>query len=284
MTTEALASGRITHANQDGNREFISLLACIGADRTALPPALIYRSDSGTLQDTWVEDIGPNDEAFFAISLKGWSCDMLSLNWLERVFHPYTSQKSGNRRRLLIVDRHSSHINMQFIKKCNELRILLLVLPAHSTHRLQPLDIGLFAPLATYYTNSLNDLMAKSFGMVKISKRAFWSVFLPAWQNAFSKQNIISAFRKTGIWPYNPTPIFKTIIPPKAVLPASQSLKTPMTCLTHRHTQRKFKTKLSEQIVVKLFKANDCLIIKDSINQYIINSLRAIIQNEKKKR
>ena len=209
---------------------------------------------------------------------------MLGLNWLERVFHPYTSQKSGNRRRLLIVDGHSSHINMQFIKKCDELRILLLVLPAHSTHRLQPLDVGLFAPLATYYTNGLNDLMAKSFGMVRISKRAFWSVFLPAWQNAFSEQNIMSAFRKTGIWPYNPTPMLKTITPPEAVLPASQSPKTPMTCLTHRRTQRKFKTKPSEQIVVKLFKANDCLIIKDSINQHIINGLRATIQNEKKKR
>ena len=42
MTLEALLSGRITHASQDGSREFLSLLACICADGSALPPALIY--------------------------------------------------------------------------------------------------------------------------------------------------------------------------------------------------------------------------------------------------
>ena len=94
MSLEALESGRITHASQDGNREFISLLACIGADGTALPPALIYKGDSSILQDTWVEDVNPNDEAFFAVSAKGWSCDILGLNWLEQVFQRYTKQKA----------------------------------------------------------------------------------------------------------------------------------------------------------------------------------------------
>ena len=56
LTLEALLSKRITHANQDGNREFITLLACISALGIALPPAIIYQSDSGSLQDTWIED------------------------------------------------------------------------------------------------------------------------------------------------------------------------------------------------------------------------------------
>ena len=82
MTFEALLSGQITHASQDGSQEFISLLVCICADRSVLPPALIYQGDSGTLQDIWIEDMTSNDEAFFAVSLKGWSCDALGLNWL----------------------------------------------------------------------------------------------------------------------------------------------------------------------------------------------------------
>ena len=120
MSLETLESGRITHASQDGNREFISLLACIGADGTALPPALIYKGDSGILQDTWVEDVNPNDEAFFAVSAKGWSCDILGLNWPEQVFLRYTKQKARNRRRLLIVDGHSNHVNLKFIDKCDK--------------------------------------------------------------------------------------------------------------------------------------------------------------------
>ena len=49
MTLEALVSGRITQVSQDGSREFISLLVCICANGSALPPALIYKEDSGTL-------------------------------------------------------------------------------------------------------------------------------------------------------------------------------------------------------------------------------------------
>ena len=71
MTLEALLSGRITHASQDGSREFISLLVYICADRSALPPALIYKGDSGTLQDTWIKDMTSKDDAFFAVSSKG---------------------------------------------------------------------------------------------------------------------------------------------------------------------------------------------------------------------
>ena len=136
MALEALLSSRITHASQDGSREFISLLACICADGSALPPALIYKGDSGTLQDTWIEDWTPKDEAFFAVSQTGWSSDAFGLNWLTNIFQRYTGKKAGNRRRLLIVDGHSSHVNMKFINTYNKLRILLLILPSHSIYRL----------------------------------------------------------------------------------------------------------------------------------------------------
>ena len=202
MSLEALHSGRITHASQDGSREFLSLLASICTDGSALPPALIYKGDSNTLQDTWVEDVTTQDEAFFAVSSKGWSCQELGLKWLTQVFQRYTGKKAGNRKRLLIVDGYSSHANMKFINKCDELRILLLVLPSYSTHRLQPFDVSLFAPLASYYTTGLNTLLNNSLGMVSMIKRAFWSIFLPVWKQAFTSENIASGFEKTGIFSY----------------------------------------------------------------------------------
>ena len=70
ITFKALLSGRITHASQDKNREFISLLAYICPNKSALPPALIYKGDFETLQNTWVEDVTFQDEAFFAVLLK----------------------------------------------------------------------------------------------------------------------------------------------------------------------------------------------------------------------
>ena len=52
-------------------------------------------------------------------------------------------------------------------------RILLAVLPPHSTHRLQPLDIGLFSPLATYYSQAIDRLLSESQGLVRLTKRDF---------------------------------------------------------------------------------------------------------------
>ena len=62
---------------------------------------------------------------------------------------------------------------MKFINKYDELRILLLILPSYSTHRLQPLNISLFAPLTSFYTSGLNILLNNNLGIISITKRAF---------------------------------------------------------------------------------------------------------------
>jgi len=79
MTQSALEKGCIMGANQDGSREFISLLACISADGKSLPPTLIYKGKSNDLQSSWVEDLKEEDEAYFAASKNGWSCNNLGL-------------------------------------------------------------------------------------------------------------------------------------------------------------------------------------------------------------
>jgi len=284
MSTEALDSGRIKYASQDGNREFISLLACISATGVALPPALIYQGESDTLQSTWVEDWSISSIAYFAVSANGWSCDAIGRQWVQSVFHRHTSQNTRGRR-LLIVDGHSSHVNMEFILLCDQLRILLLILPPHSTHRLQPLDVSLFAPLARYYTNGLNNLMFESLGIVSISKRSFWSIFWPAWQQAFSESNVLSGFKKTGIWPFDPSIILSQITKPlPKVAIDTQLVQTPMTCRASRRIKQQYRNAPSSSLITKILKANEKLTSQHSIDNHIIKGLSNTLRNEKKKR
>ena len=174
MPKEALKSGRIRSAIQDGNREFISLLACISAIRTALPPALIYQGSSNDLQDSWVQDVDSSESVYFASTANGWSCDKLGLDWLQRIFHRHTQYgRHGLGRRLLIVDGHSSHVNLKFINAADQLNILVLILPPHTTQRLQPLDVGLFGPLAKAYSAELLQISSNSQYMTSIIKRMF---------------------------------------------------------------------------------------------------------------
>ena len=125
---------------QDGSREFISLLVTIYADGTALPPGIIYQGNTYYLQDTWLEDYDhSSEEAYFAVSKKGWTNEELGLFWLFNIFDPLTKPKAGYAKRLFIVDGHSNHVNMKFINYCDQNGILLGILPPHSTHRCQGL-------------------------------------------------------------------------------------------------------------------------------------------------
>ncbi|KAI1672200.1 hypothetical protein L13192_03059 [Pyrenophora tritici-repentis] len=50
----------VTAAIQDGSREWVTVLACICSDGTALSPSLIFQSTAGALKPAWVEAIDPD--------------------------------------------------------------------------------------------------------------------------------------------------------------------------------------------------------------------------------
>ncbi|KAF7579141.1 TolA, Membrane protein involved in colicin uptake [Pyrenophora tritici-repentis] len=194
---------------QDGSREFLTLLACCCADGSSLPPALIYAAKNGAIRSSWVEDIKAGEhEVFVSSSLTGWSNNDVGLAWLEQVFDRYTKQRSG-RWRLLILDGHGSHLTMEFIKYCDRHRILLMILPPHSTHTLQPLDVVLFKPLSQAYSNELTNHLYKAQGLIPIKKGDFFPLFWRAWQASFKQSTILKAFEATGIWPIDPNVILR---------------------------------------------------------------------------
>jgi hypothetical protein len=287
MTLNAYKKGLIMGASHDGSREFLSLLACICADGTKLPPLLIYQGDSHDLQDSWVQDFNEGDQAYFATTANGWSCDQLGLEWLQKVFHLQTKSKAGNRRWLLIVDGHSSHVNLKFIEWADQHRIILLILPPHSTHRLQPLDVSLFSPLATAYSNQITKLMSDSYGLVSMSKREFWPLFKVAWETSFTMQNINSGFSKTGIWPYNPDMVLSRIRPVETLpVPAlaNQTPSTPMTCRSVRRIHKAYQKEPTTQLFTFIMHANLRLAASNSIAQHTIGGLVNALKMEKKKR
>ena len=171
MTKKTYEQSRIRYFQQDGSREFISLLACICADGTALSPALIYQGVSNDLQSSWIDDLDEQDQAYFTVSSNEWINNELDLTWLWRFDRD--TQHKDNKRRLLIVDGHSSHLNMTFLKLADSLRILILVLPSHTTHRLQSLDVGLFGPLTKAYIKRLDVYIHEGLRWVSMTKRLF---------------------------------------------------------------------------------------------------------------
>ncbi len=190
-----------------GNREWVTVIGSICQDGTALPPAIIYAAATNNHQDSWYGNLDTTKTvAHFITSPNGWTNDDIGVEWLEKVFDRHTRKKASHGRdyRLLFVDGHGSHLNMRFLEFCYKNRILLMAYPPHSTHRLQPLDVSLFNPLASFYSQNLDDWMAISHGTCTMGKRHFWGLFKPAWDAAFTIENITSGWRKTGLFPLDP--------------------------------------------------------------------------------
>ena len=106
-----------------------------------------------------------------SISLKGWTSNELGLEWLTTIFEPMTRARTIGVYRLLIIDGHESHATPQFDKHCKDYNIITLCMPPHSSHILQPLDVGCFAPLKKAYGNQVANLMR--LGINHIDKPEF---------------------------------------------------------------------------------------------------------------
>jgi hypothetical protein len=284
MSKAALTSGRITKSKQDGNREFISILACISAIGKWIPPLLIYKGESGDLMTSWVDEVKTDSKAHFTVSSNGWSNNAIGLMWLKTVFQRYTIPARATQKRLLIVDGHSSHVNMAFVDWADEHGIILLILPPHTTHRLQPLDVGLFQPLSTYYSWELDRMMNESGGHVSMSKSFFWPMFKRAWDKAFTESNIQSAFKKAGIWPTDGSHILKTIARPTPASPQKTAgLRTPKTAKSIRRFYAAFDQEPTMDKVKTIFATTLHLAARVSVLEHEKRGLYNAIELQKKK-
>lgn len=85
---------------------------------------------------------------------------------------------------------------------CREAKIITLYLLAQSSHLLQPLNVGVFAPLKRAYGDQVSSL-ARIIA-TKIDKPAFIQPYKTAYYKVFTKENICSAFRGAGLVPFDP--------------------------------------------------------------------------------
>ena len=85
-----------------------------------------------------------------------------------------------------------------------------MILPPHSSHLTQPLDVGVFGPLKRILASKLEPLLRT--GVARIRKPEFTSGFMKAQEQAFRESNILGGFCGTGIHPYYPKKVLRQVI------------------------------------------------------------------------
>ena len=104
---------------------------------------------------------------------------------------------------LLILDGHATHTkNIEAIDFCRDNGIVILSLPLHTSHKLQPLDRSFFKPLKTAYNAECSRWMRNHPGR-RITVDNISALFSAAYTKSATIENAVSGFRTSGIYPFN---------------------------------------------------------------------------------
>ncbi|KFY30724.1 hypothetical protein V493_01714 [Pseudogymnoascus sp. VKM F-4281 (FW-2241)] len=192
-------------------RTMVTAIECISANGRSLLPLIIWPAT--THRSNWTTF--PTPGWHYAWSESGYTDSKISLEWLTRVFDPQTKGQANGKPRVLICDGFGTHETLEMLEYCFENNIILCRLPSHTSHKLQPCDVGVFAPLKAAYRDEAERLywVTKTIG-----KEHFTSLYSPARDKAFTKRNITAAWAATGLFPFNPDRVLKTILKPLAQL------------------------------------------------------------------
>ncbi|KAJ3454606.1 hypothetical protein MRS44_013206 [Fusarium solani] len=218
---------RYSIVTDSDSRTWATILECISAAGVRLTPALILTGTN--LQGQWFP--GENTPNwFFDCSPTGWSNIVIFRKWFTEIFLQETRPKDTTAWRMLILDGHRTHITIEIMYMAWVNKVQLIYLPAHSSHISQPLDVGLFSPVKSYFRRATRDF-ASFNTTAPIQKQRFIEAYKQASDQAFTSRNIRSGFRAAGIFPLDK----------KRLLDRAVDVEEPPSSLAPPHTPKKRK-------------------------------------------
>ena len=152
------------------------------------------------------------------MSKSGWSNSGVFQSYLNNHFLKYSNVSNGSPTEptLVLYDGHRSHVSLTLTNWARRNNIIVFVLPPHTSHLTQPLDVGIFGPFKSMYNKECQDYMKHNPGL-SITKYKVAKLTAKPYARAVSAENLASAFRKTGIFPYNSKAITETQVAPATI-------------------------------------------------------------------
>lgn len=170
-----------------------TIFACVSASGHVLPPLMVYPRKRSVPEDL---KVGAVPNTLFRNSENGWINSEIYLQWLKF----FAENIPPTRPIVLIQDGHASHISIEVIEFARANGIYILCLPAHTTHILQPLDVGVFK---SNFSKACTKYITSHPGRV-ITSDLLASLVAEAWPSSFT---LLGGFKKCGLFPLNPSTV-----------------------------------------------------------------------------
>jgi hypothetical protein len=164
-----------------------------------VPPFLVVQGVNHLAN--WYTESGLSHDWAIKPTSNGWTDNETGLEWIKH-FDKHTARTAKGPYWMLVLDGHESYESAEFQAYCKSNNIILLCLPAHSSHLTQPLDVGCFSVLELSYGAQIEHFIKAYINY--ITKVEFFIVFKAAYELLLSIQNGQAGFRGAGLIPYDP--------------------------------------------------------------------------------
>ncbi|PIK37236.1 hypothetical protein BSL78_25928 [Apostichopus japonicus] len=224
------------------NRKEITVLVCCAANGTYVPPLIVYpgtRFRFDPLQ-------GAPTDFCIGRSKSGWMNTEVFYEWLANHFHPFIQDKGLTKPVILFVDGHKSHVSLPAATFCAENGIILYCLPPHTSHILQPCDLGLFRTLKEHWNHAIIDFQKQNIGE-NVTKKTFAAVFSNAWKTATKPKASIGGFKASGLFPWDPNAFDREKLAPSEVF--AQAQPTPSLALPSTSAQSSTRAQIHRPLI-----------------------------------
>ncbi|KIJ47463.1 hypothetical protein M422DRAFT_248880 [Sphaerobolus stellatus SS14] len=134
-------------------------------------------------------------------SENGWMDDSIGSQQFKKVFIPWAKAQSDPTFPLVFISHgHSYHETHEICLAALNHNITMISLPPHTTHKLQPLDVGVFVPLQCMWGKRCNELAVTG---VEVTHDTVVEEYVTVRKNSMMEKTIVSAWCHSGLYPYN---------------------------------------------------------------------------------
>ena len=185
--------GSVTSADRG---ELVTVSYAVGASGVVVPPMFVF---------PWVNFrnnfiVGGPLGCIGGANKSGWMNEDLYVNFIKHFIHHV--RRSRERPVLLILDNVDAHISPTAIDLARENGVVMLTIPPHTSHYLQPLDRTCYGPFKTAFGVAMDGWMRSHPGRV-VTIYDVPSLVAEAQLHSLTIRNIQNGFRVSGIYPYN---------------------------------------------------------------------------------
>lgn len=186
---------QVCKVTSDERSQTVTVLCTINAMKNSIPPYFVF--PRVCKQDYMTTAAPPGSKAVTHPS--GW---MTADNFELYLSHIVKFAKcSKDKKALLILDNHNSHISPLGLDICKQNGIVLLTIPPHEP-QITTMDVAVYGPFKTYFNQAYDDFMVQNSGQI-ISIKDIAKLVGITYQQTFAPLNITKEFSKSDIYSFN---------------------------------------------------------------------------------